>query len=101
MIDPLRTFVSLVLERKMKDLGEVDLANGSRVEFGSSEHMSDLTERIADMTRFRNRHKRGSAARENYSRTINRLKTELARARRAAESRISETEHARKKKRSK
>lgn len=93
MKDVLREFIGSVLsEGRVKQLGEVDLADGRRVEFGSDDHISDLTERIADMTRYRNHHGRGSAARENYSRTIGRLKTELAKARRVAEKRLSETD---------
>ena len=88
----LKNFVTLVVEG-MKNLGEVDLADGRRVEFGSPDHISDLTERIEDMSRFMKRHGRGSSARENYSRTRTRLKIELAKAQRVAEKkRINEKE---------
>lgn len=88
----LESLIRLLIESKMKNLGEVDLADGRKVEFGSEHHISDLAERISDMSRYRNRHKRGSSARENYSRTISRLKIEMAKAQRVSQKRIQEKE---------
>lgn len=91
--DKLREFVSLtIVEAKIKDLGEVDLADGRRSAYGSPDHINDIQETIASVTRARNRHKKGSAARENYSRAISRLKVELSKAQKHAESILREEE---------
>lgn len=69
----------LVIEAKAR---EVDTSDGTRVPFGSKEHVSDLEIRIADLSRWRDRQKRGSEARANYARIIARLKNELRVAKR-------------------
>lgn len=74
-------FIELVVERKMR---EADVSDGSRVPHGSSKHVKDLEIRIADLARWRDKQRRGSEARANYSRLISRLKGELSSARRAA-----------------
>lgn len=84
MGDPQQTlneFIGLVIEHKMR---EADVSDGSRVPHGSSKHVKDLEARIAELSRWREKQKRGSEARANYSRLISRLKSELASARRAA-----------------
>jgi len=78
----LREFVTLVVEKKMR---EADVSDGSRVPHGSSKHIKDLETRIADLTRWRDKQKKGSEARANYARVINRLKGELASAKRQAD----------------
>jgi hypothetical protein len=78
----LREFVILVVEKKMR---EADVSDGSRVPHGSSKHIKDLETRIADLTRWRDKQKKGSEARANYARVINRLKGELASAKRQAD----------------
>lgn len=80
----LREYVELVVERRMR---EADISDGSRVAHGSSKHVKDLESRIASLTTWRDKQRRGSEARANYSRLISRLKSELASARRAASKR--------------
>jgi hypothetical protein len=77
----LSEFIGLVVERKMR---EADVSDGSRVPHGSSKHVKDLEARIAELSRWRDKQRRGSEARANYSRLISRLKSELGSARRAA-----------------
>lgn len=79
--DTLSEFIELVVERKMR---EADVSDGSRVPHGSEKHIKDLEVRIADLSRWRDKQKRGTEARANYSRLISRLKGELSSARRAA-----------------
>lgn len=77
----LRAYVGLLVERRVR---EADVSDGSRVPHGSSKHVKDLEIRIGSLVSWRDRQKRGSEARANYSRLIQRLKGELASARRAA-----------------
>jgi hypothetical protein len=62
---------------------EADVTDG-KTAFGSEKHVKDLERRISELTPWRDRQKKGSDARANYSRIINRLKGELASARRQA-----------------
>jgi hypothetical protein len=78
----LREYLALVIERMTR---EADIDDGTRVPHGSRKHVKDLERRIANMTAWRDKQKRGSESRANYARLINRLKAELASARRAAE----------------
>lgn len=79
----IKEFVELILaETKMC---EVDVSDGSRVLRGSLKHVKDLEARIADLAKWRDRQKKGSDARANYSRVIQRLKSELASAKKHAE----------------
>jgi hypothetical protein len=78
----LEEYVGLVVERRMR---EADISDGSKVPHGSKKHIKDLEARIAGLSSFRAKQKKGSEARANYSRLISRLKGELASARRAAE----------------
>ena len=71
-----------MVERKMR---EAEVSDGSVVPHGSSKHIKDLEIRIADLSRWRNKQRRGSEARANYARVISRLKNELTSARRASE----------------
>lgn len=78
MSDVLNEFVEEVLvEKRMR---EVDHSDGSKVPHGSSKHVRDLKTRIKELESWRNRQKRGTEARANYSRLISRLKGELASA---------------------
>lgn len=77
----LAEFIELVVEAKVR---EADVSDGSRVPHGSSKHVKDLEARIAGLVTWRDKQKRGSEARANYSRLISRLKGELASAKRAA-----------------
>ena len=74
--------VSLIVEGQRRR--EVDVSDGSRVPLGSKKHVRDLEARIASLSTWRDKQRRGSEARANYSRLIQRLKSELARARKAA-----------------
>lgn len=80
-LQTLREFVELVVEKRMR---EADVSDGGRVEFGSEEHIKDLEKRISELITWRDKQRRGSEARANYARVINRLKSELASAHRAA-----------------
>jgi hypothetical protein len=73
--------VEVILEKRIR---EVDVSDGSRVPHGSEKHIKDLEVRIADLSRWRDKQRRGSEARANYSRLISRLKGELSSARRQA-----------------
>lgn len=64
----------LIAEKKIR---EADISDGSKVPHGSNEHIKDLKNRISDLTRWRDRQKKGSEARANYARLLNRLKSEL------------------------
>lgn len=77
----LKEYVDLLVEKRMR---EADVSDGSRVKHGSKKHIKDLEHRIASLEMWRNKQKRGSEARANYSRLISRLKGELASARRTA-----------------
>lgn len=78
----LSEYIELMVERRMR---EADVSDGSRVPHGSSKHIKDLKVRISDLTKWRDKQKKGSEARANYARVIQRLKSELASAKRAAE----------------
>jgi hypothetical protein len=73
--------VEVMLEKKIR---EVDISDGSKVPHGSKKHINDLEVRIADLSRWRDKLRRGSEARANYSRLISRLRGELSSARRQA-----------------
>ena len=81
-IETLTEYVGLVLEARMR---EADVSNGSRVPWGSQEHIEDLETRISDLTKWRDKQRKGSEARANYARTINMLKAELKSAKRKFE----------------
>jgi hypothetical protein len=83
MQSPLQTleeFVGLVVERKVR---EADISDGSRVKHGSRKHIRDLENRIKSLMMWRDKHKRGSEKRAEYSRLIGRLKSELSAAKRS------------------
>jgi hypothetical protein len=72
-------YVSTLIEAKVR---EADTSDGNRVSWGSEEHINDLKARIASMEFWRNKYKKGSESRANYSRIIGRLKNELRAAER-------------------
>jgi hypothetical protein len=83
LVEVIRGYVvQLIAERRVR---EADISDGSRVKHGSSKHIRDLVKRISDLSKWRDKQKKGSEARANYSRLIARLKGELASARKAAE----------------
>lgn len=77
----LKEIVELTLEQRVR---EADVSDGSRVLHGSSKHVKDLEARIKSLSVWRDRCKKGSDARANYARIIQRLKGELASAKRTA-----------------
>ena len=80
--ESIKEFVSeVILEKKIR---ETDISDGSRVPHGSAKHVKDLESRIASLTQWRDKQRRGTEARANYSRLISRLRGELASARRYA-----------------
>ena len=78
----LSEYARLLVEARIR---EVEVSDGSKVKHGSSKHIRDLRVRIADLSRWKNQQKKGSDARANYSRVIQRLKGELRSAERAAQ----------------
>lgn len=78
MINELKEFISLTVESRIR---EADVTDG-KAEWGSEEHIADLEMRINDLIRWRDKQRRGSEARANYSRLVSRLKGELASAKR-------------------
>jgi len=78
----LRSLVRTILEARIR---ETDITDGTRVQFGSPEHVTDLEMRIADLERWRDRQRRGSEARANYARLISALRRELRSAYRVNE----------------
>lgn len=70
----LRGIVRALIEARIR---ETDITDGTRVPFGSPEHITDLEMRISDLERWRDRQRRGSEARANYARLISALKREL------------------------
>ena len=81
MRDLLAEYLNLVIERMTR---EADVSDGSRVPRGSLKHIKDLEARIANLSMWRDKQRRGSEARASYARLVHRLKAELASARRAA-----------------
>ena len=81
-LQSLLEYVDLVVEKKVR---EADVSDGSRVPHGSSKHIKDLEKRIEALGIWRNKQKKGSEKRSEYSRLIARLKGELSSARRAKE----------------
>jgi hypothetical protein len=81
----LNRYIALLLSEAR--LREADISDGSRVPWGSDAHVNDLERRISEMSAWRDRQKKGSEARANYSRIVQRLKTELKSARRSATAR--------------
>lgn len=85
----LEAYVGLVVERKVR---EADVSDGTKVPHGSSKHVKDLKARIAQLSHFRDKQRRGSEARANYSRLIAKLKGELSSAQRASGKKLSEVD---------
>jgi hypothetical protein len=79
--EALKKLVKLVVEARLR---EVDVTDGT-APHGSEKHISDLQTRIEGLTKWRDRQRRGTEARANYSRLIARLRVELKSAIRFAE----------------
>ena len=76
-------YVKLLTESSR--MREADVSDGRRVGWGSPDHIEDLENRIADLSRWRDKQKKGSEARANYSRLISKLRSELTSAKKRAE----------------
>lgn len=76
----LRELIKLIVleEGRMR---EADVTGDKKVPWGSDEHVADLEARISELNVWRNKQKRGSESRANYSRLISKLKAELTSAR--------------------
>lgn len=80
MIENLKNYIRLMIESRIR---EADVTDG-KAAWGSAEHISDLEGRINDLVGWRDKQRRGSEARANYSRLVSRLRAELASAKRHA-----------------
>ena len=80
--DLLRSYVSVLVEKRLR---EADVSDGSRVPVGSRKHIKDLESRISDLIRWRDKEKKGSESRANYSRLVSKLRSQLKAAQRIAE----------------
>ncbi len=83
----LRSLVRTIVEARIR---ETDITDGTRVPFGSPEHVTDVEMRISDLERWRDRQRRGSEARANYARLIGALKRELRSATRVSTPKLVE-----------
>lgn len=72
-------FVVLMLEQRK--IREIETSNGTIVPEGSAAHISDLQEKIEMLERMKKRQPRGSSARADHARVVQRLKSELRQAR--------------------
>jgi hypothetical protein len=78
----LKAFIEeLVQEARVK---EAEISGGKVVPWGDERHIVDLEARIAELSRWRDRQKKGSEHRALYARLISRLRAELASARKTA-----------------
>lgn len=79
----LRELIKLIVleEGRMR---EADITGDRRVPWGSEDHVADLERRIEDLTKWRDKQRRGSESRANYSRLISKLKAELSSSKRQA-----------------
>lgn len=70
-------FINEVVNEARLRESEVQLSTGKKVPFGSDAHIADLERRIRDLANHRDRQPRGSSARSDFARAINRVKNEL------------------------
>lgn len=80
--ETLKQYIHLLINEAR--LREVDISDGTKVASGSEKHIKDLEVRISDLSKWRDKQKKGSEARANYARLIARLKAELKSAQRIA-----------------
>lgn len=78
--ETLAEYIKLVITEARR-LREADVTGDKKVPWGSDEHVADLEARISELNAWRNKQKRGSESRANYSRLISKLKAELTSAR--------------------
>jgi hypothetical protein len=84
----IKKYIRALVESNIR---ETDIADGSRVAFGSKKHVDDLLTRINDLERWRDRQRRGSDARANYARLISQLRKELRSATNYSEKKAIQT----------
>lgn len=73
----LSEFINEVVNEVRLRETEIQLSTGKKVSFGSNAHIADLERRIKDLVSHRDRQQRGSSARSDFARAINRVKNEL------------------------
>ena len=71
----IKEFVKCIIE-SMK-MREADISDDKRVPWGSADHIKDLESRIESLKKWRDKHKRGSDSKANYTRLISQLRAEL------------------------
>jgi len=76
-------YIKLVALQEAK-IREADITGDIKVPWGSNEHIADLERRIEELSKWRDKQRRSSEARANYSRLIAKLKSELSSAKRHA-----------------
>ena len=80
MSSELKKYIELVVEARLR---EADVTDG-KAEWGSDKHIKDLQNRIEDLTKWRDRQRKGTESRANYARLVSRLRAELKSAMRHA-----------------
>jgi len=75
-------FLDLLSETRVR---EADVSDGTKVNWGHGKHIRDLRHRIEELGKWRDRCSRGSESRANYTRLIQKLKSELKSAEATAE----------------
>lgn len=80
---------NLLLEyiQLISEAHSVTLENGSVVEYGSDEHISDLEEMVRRLEFYRNRHGKGSVDRDVFARPRNKLAARIKKLKRKREGR--------------
>lgn len=71
--EALAKFVRLIIETHIR---EVDITDG-KAPHGSEKHISDLQGRIEALVKWRDKQRKGTETRANYTRLITRLRSEL------------------------
>jgi two-component sensor histidine kinase len=88
MSSELKKYIELVVEARLR---EADVTDG-KAEWGSDKHVKDLQNRIEDLTKWRDRQRKGTESRANYARLVSRLRAELKSAMRQASKNKPQTE---------
>jgi len=79
----LAKYIKLIVLQEIK-IREADITGDVKVTWGSDKHIIDLELRIEALAKWRDKQRRGSESRANYSRLIAKLKSELSSAKRQA-----------------
>jgi hypothetical protein len=70
----IETFVKLLIEREIR---QANLTNDRISEWGSEDHVGDLSDRIEDATYWRDKYQKGTEKRAHYRNVLNHLKNEM------------------------